>query len=85
MKKATFTIGLFTVVTALTSFATPTTSASKIVDNIEITSIDGSGSQSAGGNKKVDFNSNSQSVLTNQIAYIDGSGSQSAGGNKKVD
>jgi hypothetical protein len=86
MKKAILTIGLFTLVTALTSFANPTTSTVASVDNNVITSIDGTGGQDAGGNKKVDFNG---SVIklnkTSQIADIDGTGGQDAGGNKKVD
>ena len=82
MKKATLTIGLFSVVMALTSFTTPQTSNSKIVDNTLITSIDGTGGQSSGGNRKVDFNGGSN---TNQILAIDGTGGQSSGGNRKVD
>ena len=81
MKKATFTIGLFTVVTALTSFATPTTSTSKKVDTI-ITSIDGT--QDAGGNRKHDFNGKViKRISTVQIVGIDGT--QDAGRTRKAD
>jgi len=82
MKKTILTIGLFTLVLATTSFATPKNSTSSIVDNTEITSIDGTGGQSTGGNKKVDFNGG---TLKNKITNIDGTGGQSTGGNKKVD
>jgi hypothetical protein len=82
MKKAILTIGLFTIVTALTSFAKPTTAN---VDNTINTEIDGNGSQDAGGNKKVDFNSRKSESLTNKLTDVDGNGSQDAGGNKKVD
>ncbi|WP_281637016.1 hypothetical protein [Flavobacterium marginilacus] len=82
MKKAVLTIGLFTLVLVSTSFTSPTNSNSSIADNTEITSIDGTGSQSTGGNKKVDFNGNTHQ---NQFADIDGTGGQSTGGNKKVD
>lgn len=82
MKKAILTIGLFTLVLATTSFASPTNSNSSISNNTEITSIDGTGGQSTGDNKKVDFNNN---TLKNQFAEIDGTGGQSTGDNKKVD
>jgi hypothetical protein len=85
MKKAILTIGLFTLVTALTSFANPTTSTVSIVDNTVITSIDGNGSQDAGGNKKVDFKGSLSQSSINKSTDIDGNGSQDAGGNKKVD
>jgi hypothetical protein len=86
MKKATLTIGLFTIVTALTSFANPTTSTSSIVDNTVITSIDGTGGQDTGGSKKVDFNGRVlKSVKSNLIVKIDGTGGQDTGGSKKVD
>ena len=86
MKKATFTIGLFTLVLASTSFASPRVSTSAITENSVITSIDGSGGQSSGHNKKVDFNGKIvQLDKLNQIVSIDGSGGQSSGGNKKVD
>jgi hypothetical protein len=87
MKKATLTIGLFTIVTALTSFANPTTSTSSIVDNnTVITSIDGTGGQDTGGSKKVDFNGGVlKSVKSNLIVEIDGTGGQDTGGSKKVD
>jgi len=86
MKKATLIIGLFTLVIASTSFATPTSTTSKIADNAVITSIDGNGSQDSGGNKKVDYNGSTIKLIkTNQLADIDGNGSQDSGGNKKVD
>jgi hypothetical protein len=85
MKKAILTIGLFTIVTALTSFAKPTTAN---VDNTVNTEIDGSGNQDTAWNKKEDTNkSNYKVVKINKIKEIDGSGSsgQDAGGSKKVD
>jgi len=82
MKKATFTIGLFTIGMILTSFATPETSNSKIVNNTLIISSDGTGGQSSGGNRKVDFTGSSE---TNYIVVNDGTGGQSSGGNRKVD
>ncbi|WP_264566309.1 hypothetical protein [Flavobacterium sp. N3904] len=86
MKKATLTIGLFTVVTALTSFANPIISTSKIIATNEVTSIDGTGNQSTGGNRKVDYNGNGKIVVsTIKMQGIDGTGNQSTGGNRKVD
>ncbi|PKB17003.1 hypothetical protein [Flavobacterium sp. 5] len=82
MKKAILTIGLFTLVLASTSFASPKNSTSLIADNTIITSIDGTGGQSTGNNKKVDYNNN---TLRTQITNIDGTGGQSTGNNKKVD
>lgn len=82
MKKTILTIGLFTLVLASTSFATPKDSTSSIASNSVITPIDGTGSQSSGGNRKVDFNGG---VIQNQMTLIDGTGSQSSGGNRKVD
>lgn len=83
MKKATLTIGLFTLMMILTSFTAPETSTA---DDTLITSIDRSGGQSAGGNKKVDYNGSTIELSkTAQMTYIDRSGGQSAGGNKKVD
>lgn len=85
MKKAILTIGLFTIVTALTSFAKPTTAN---VDNTVNTEIDGNRGQAKVENKKEDTNENNFKVVTtNKIKDIDGSGSsgQDAGGSKKVD
>ncbi len=83
MKKAILTIGLFTIVTALTSFAKPTTAN---VDNTVNTQIDGAGGQDTGGSKKVDINGrNFKFVKTNHIKEIDGAGGQDTGGSKKVD
>jgi hypothetical protein len=85
MKKTILTIGLFTIVTALTSFAKPTIAN---VDNTINTEIDIAGGQDAGGNKKEDTTkSTSMALKTNNIKEIDGSGStgQDAGGSKKVD
>lgn len=79
MKKTILTIGLFTLVMGLTSFTTPEqkTTIEKGTNLLYI-----NGSQSAGGNKKVDING-SQSAGGNK--KVDINGSQSAGGNKKVD
>lgn len=82
MKKATLTIGLFTLVMVLTSFTTPSISTSTIVDNTTYSSIDGSGGQDAGGHRKADYTGNQ---LTNKTVDINGSGSQDAGGHRKAD
>jgi hypothetical protein len=82
MKKAILTIGLFTIVTALTSFAKPTTAN---LNNTINTEIDGNGGQDAGGNKKVDFVPSHTQSSFNKLNNIDGNGGQDAGGNKKVD
>ena len=83
MKKATLTIGVFTLVLALTSFANPTTATASNLDNTVKTDVDGNGGQDSGGNKKVDF----IDVVTkvNQVSDVDGNGGQDSGGNKKVD
>jgi hypothetical protein len=88
MKKATLTIGLFTLVMVLTSFANPTTAIASNIETPVITSIDGTGNQVVVENKKADTNeSNFKGVTTSKIKDIDGSGSsgQDAGGSKKVD
>ena len=54
MKKTILTIGLFTLVLASTSFASPTISTSSIADNTLTVSINGNGSQDSGGSRKVD-------------------------------
>lgn len=53
MKRTTLTIGLFTVVMALTSFTTPETST-PTNDSSVITSIDGHGGQDSGRTRKLD-------------------------------
>ncbi|MFN4152819.1 MAG: hypothetical protein ACK4IX_17885 [Candidatus Sericytochromatia bacterium] len=78
MKNAILTIGLFTLVMGLTSFTTPEQKAT-IEKGI---TAEINGSQSTGGNKKVDING-SQSTGGNK--KVDINGSQSTGGNKKVD
>lgn len=86
MKKAVLTIGLFTLVLASTSFATPTISTSSITNNdTVINSIDGNGNQDAGGNKKLDYTGNEAVRTLKQLNDIDGNGNQDAGGNKKLD
>jgi len=82
MKKAILTIGLFTLVLVSTSFASPKDLTSSITDKTVITTIDGTGGQSTGGNRKVDYNA---STFQNQNTGIDGTGGQSTGGNRKVD
>ncbi|WP_189337075.1 3-oxoacyl-ACP reductase [Flavobacterium laiguense] len=86
MKKATLTIGLFTLVMVLTSFTTPETTASTIADNTTNSPIDGNGGQDTGGNRKHDFTGDATiTVSTIQIADIDGNGGQDTGGNRKHD
>jgi hypothetical protein len=80
MKKATLTIGLFTLVMVLTSFANPTTA---IANNTINSEIDGTGTQTTGDNKKVDFIQ--VPVNLKQTLKIDGTGTQTTGDNKKVD
>lgn len=85
MKKATLTIGLFALVLASTSFASPTASTSTIDDSV-ITSIDGKGGQDSGGQKKLDFNGDTvKSESTVQYNDIDGKGGQDSGGQKRLD
>jgi hypothetical protein len=84
MKKATLTIGLFTLVMTLTSFTTPKTPTSSTKDNI--TAIDGTGNQDVGRKKKKDFKGNEIiKFSTVQITAIDGTGNQDVGRNKKKD
>jgi hypothetical protein len=86
MKKATLTIGLFTLVMTLTSFTTPKTPTSSTKDNTTITAIDGTGNQDVGRNKKKDFKGNEIiKFSTVQITAIDGTGNQDVGRNKKKD
>jgi len=83
MKKAILTIGLFTLVLVSTSFASPKDLTSSITDIPVITSIDETGSQSSGENRKVDDNTRSSKT---QIVEIDGTGGQApGGGGKKID
>ncbi|HEU4791698.1 MAG TPA: hypothetical protein VFS71_18580 [Flavobacterium sp.] len=85
MKRTTLTIGLFTVVMALTSFTTPETST-PTNDSSVITSIDGSGGQDSGRTRKLDYNGGGMKFsTTNQIADIDGSGGQDSGRTRKLD
>ncbi|MBW4359168.1 hypothetical protein [Flavobacterium taihuense] len=85
MKKAILTIGLFTLVLATTSFASPKISTSKIADNAVITSIDGNGGQDSGRTRKLDYNGNFSNSTMNQLSDIDGNGGQDSGGGKKID
>jgi hypothetical protein len=85
MKKAILTIGLFTLVLATTSFASPKISTSSIADNALITPIDGNGGQDAGGGKKLDYNGTSNGSATKNSSGVDGNGGQDAGGGKKLD
>ena len=82
MKKAILSIGLFTLVLASTSFASPKISTSSTSAAVA-TPIDGNGGQSTGDNKKLDYNGGT--YRTAQISPIDGNGGQSTGDNKKLD
>lgn len=86
MKKAILTIGLFTLVLASTSFASPTVSTSSIDDTTFISPIDGKGGQDSGGGRKIDYTGN-ESKITSTIQYsdIDGKGGQDSGGGRKID
>ena len=84
MKRTILTIGLFTVVMALTSFTTPETSTT--TDSTVITSIDGHGGQDSGRTRKLDYNGGGMKFsTTNQIADIDGTGGQDSGRTRKLD
>ncbi len=83
MKKAILSIGLFTLVLASTSFASPKISTSAIAENTFSTPIDGNGGQSTGDNKKLDYNGGTYNP--GQTNFIDGNGGQSTGDNKKLD
>lgn len=86
MKKATLTIGLFTLVMSITSFATPTTATPSIAENTSTAFIDGTGTQDSGRTKKVDFNGNTSTTHSpKQLVAIDGTGTQDSGRTKKVD
>ena len=86
MKKAILTIGLFTLVLASTSFASPKISTVSIADNSVIIPIDGTGGQSTGDHKKADYNGGTYKINnTNPIFDIDGTGGQSTGDHKKAD
>ena len=86
MKKSALTIGLFTLVMVLTSFTTPETITSKIVDNTTNYPIDGSGGQDSGGHRKADYTGNASTTsLTDKIVSIDGNGGQDTGGHRKAD
>ncbi|PVX46151.1 hypothetical protein C8C85_1976 [Flavobacterium sp. 103] len=85
MKKAILTIGLFTLVLATTSFASPKISTSSIADNAVITSIDGNGGQDSGRTRKLDYIGNSSNSAMKQLSDIDGNGGQDSGGGKKID
>jgi hypothetical protein len=83
MKKASLTIALFSLVLVATSFAAPQKS---VPTNATITFTDGHGSQSTGGNRKVDYNGGTNKFnQTTKVTFTDGHGSQSTGGNRKVD
>ena len=79
MKRAILTFGLFSLVMVLTSFTTPETTL--LVDN-DITTIQASGSGSAGGSKRLDA---SGSGSAGGSKRLDASGSGSAGGSKRLD
>jgi hypothetical protein len=80
MKKVILTAGLFSLVMVLTSFTTPDTEPTIIIDgngNVEIV-----GAGAVGGNKKVDI-VGASAVGGNKKVDIVGAGA--VGGNKKVD
>jgi|GEM_PF-2174346 len=85
MKKTILTIGLFTLVMSITSFATPKISTSSVADNSVITSIDGTGTQDTGHTRKVDFNGSQTKSSVQKTAKIDGTGTQDTGHTRKVD
>lgn len=81
MKKATLTIGLFSLIMVLTSFTTPETNTSKIAD-YTISPIDGT--QDSGRTRKVDDYMSTHPMKSSiQITKIDGT--QDSGRTRKVD
>jgi hypothetical protein len=86
MKKSILTIGLFTIVLASTSFASPKNSTSLISNNADISYINGAGTVESGDNRKVDFVGNTikKTTLT-KVSYINGPGNEDSGDNQKVD
>ncbi|OOG68162.1 hypothetical protein [Flavobacterium sp. A45] len=86
MKKAILTIGLFTLVLATTSFASPKSTTSSIIDYSVNTPIDGNGGQDTGRDKKLDIIGNtSKNESINQLSEIDGNGGQDTGRDRKLD
>jgi hypothetical protein len=86
MKKAILTIGLFTLVLATTSFASPNSKTSSIIDYSTNTPIDGTGGQDTGRDKKLDVIGNvSRNESINQLSEIDGTGGQDTGRDRKLD
>ncbi|MGZ9677031.1 3-oxoacyl-ACP reductase [Flavobacterium sp. GNP001] len=81
MKKAILVSGLFSLVMVLTSF-TSNAEVSNLSEIEKNGTIELTGNQSAGGNKKLDLTGN-QSAGGNK--KLDLTGNQSAGGNKKLD
>jgi len=79
MKKATLTIGLFSLVMVLTSFNTAETTNDILVNNMTV-GIDGN--QSVGQSRKVDMMG---SDLSNQSMTVSIDGNQSVGQSRKVD
>lgn len=82
MKKTILSIGLFTLVLASTSFASPKNSTTSTAVTV-MTPIDGNGGQSTGNNRKLDYKGGTYD--TAQISFIDGNGGQSTGDNRKID
>ncbi|MGO4773726.1 hypothetical protein ACEN2I_18895 [Flavobacterium sp. W22_SRS_FK3] len=79
MKKATLTIGLFSLVMVLTSFNTAETANGVLVNN---TAVGIDGNQSVGQSRKVDMMG---SDLSSQSMTISIDGNQSVGQSRKVD
>lgn len=78
MKKATLTIGLFSLLMVLTSFNTVEPTNDILVN----TTVGIDGNQSAGQSRKVDMMG---SDLSNQTMTVSIDGNQSAGQSRKVD
>jgi hypothetical protein len=80
MKNTITTIGLFSLVMALTSFTTPETVTT--TNNVSL-DVDGN---VIGGSKKLDFvKSDMKSTASYNMIEVAGPGGQSTGGNRKVD
>ena len=81
MKRAILTFGLFSLVMVLTSFTTPETSTTLLVDNND-TAIEAVGSGSTGRTKRLDAVG---SGATGRTKRLDAVGSGATGKTKRLD
>lgn len=81
MKRAILTFGLFSLVMVLTSFTTPETSTTLLVDNND-TTIEAVGSGAAGRTKRLDAVGSGAAGRTKRLDAV---GSGAAGRTKRLD